>query len=165
MKKRNKVTLILIFFSFLLNSSKASEKIVISSFSLERLKNYQKGKFFSNEENIAISNSSGLYFYLSKNGKYSIIAFCPDFNEDQCSKNHIKFKSKYRCEKISKNDCKLIFNGNKYFFNNININKILKNIDIYFLVQQSPKNIIKKKYSSEIRATTYNEISDDEKYF
>lgn len=166
MKRKTKILVKFIFIIFLLNLTKNSysfEKINISKISKERLEGYLSGQFFSYVENNFISNSSGVFFFLSDDGDYSVIAFCPDFRVDRCDLNHIKFRTQYRCEKISNQKCRLIFKNNKLKqkkfqkYNRLDFKK-------FFLLKDS-KSINKiKNYTSEIRARTFQEISGDDLY-
>lgn len=81
MRKRKNKLLLFCFIFFLITIAnkplKAEEKNnqEISFFQKKRLDNYISGSFFSYVQNTTIKNSTGLYFFLSKDGQYSTIGF------------------------------------------------------------------------------------------
>lgn len=162
-KRKNKLLFYLIFFFIIIVNFRleAVEKNSqeISFFSKQRLDNYIKGSFFSYVQNTSIKNSTGLFFFLSKDGQYSTIGFCPDFVSERCIKDHIKFRTEYRCQKISKQKCKLIFTEKKLVLINTNEKEFFKSLILV-------KNLKKKEneLTSEIRATTYQENSSDQDF-
>ena len=163
-KRKNKLLLFcLIFFTITIvnNPLKAAEKNnqEISFFQKKRLDDYIGGSFFSYVQNTTIRNSTGLYFFLSRDGQYSTIGFCPDFVADRCIKDHVKFRTEYRCKKISKQKCKLIYTEKKFVLKNTNEKKFFKSL---ILLQNLNKN--ENELTSEIRAITYQENSSDQDF-
>lgn len=162
-KKINKLIIILFFLIATsdneIRAQQLDNKNKISIFSKNRLEGYIKGKFFSYVLNTKISNSSGIYFFLSEDGQYSTIAYCPDFSNDRCIKDHIKFRTEYRCKKISKQKCKLIYTEKKFVLKNVNEKKFFKSL---ILLQNLNKN--ENELTSEIRAITYQENSSDQDF-
>lgn len=151
----------LISFFLMQSKSYSQEKILISEHTLLKLNGYLKGKFFSKRYDNHIANVSGLYFFISEDGQYSAMSFCPDFEANNCIVNHESYRAKYLCEKIASQTCYKIFFKNKFIKNQKKVN----DLNSFFVeknfskVENIKKNIV--LLSTENKAITFEEQSSD----
>jgi hypothetical protein len=155
------VLISLISFFLMQSKSHSQEKILISEHTLLKLNGYLKGKFFSKRYDNQIANVSGLYFFISKDGQYSAMSFCPDFEVNNCIVNHEDYKTKYLCQKIAGQTCYKIFFKKKFIKNQKKVN----DLNSFFVDKHFSKvENIKKKIallSTENKAITFEEQSSD----
>jgi len=124
MKRINKFCAFILIFFFINDANAQLNKIKVSKTTLNRLYGYLDQSFFSVERNNDISNITSLYFFISKDGNFSVISYCADFYENACDISHQKFKANKRCERISKQDCFLAMDRKNLLINE----KIYKNV-------------------------------------
>ena len=164
MKLKNKLFAICFFYLSTLVFSAHSEitKIQVSKTTLTRLENYIDQSFFSVEQNRKASNISSLFFFISKDGNYSVISYCADFYEYACNLDHLKFKANKRCEKISKQECSQIMDRKNLLKDNKTYKKITKkNIVEHFAIVQSPvTKDEEKKFYSDIAAVLLRDFDN-----
>ena len=142
-----------------------NSEINISETSFERLVGFFEGNFYSIFLKKKITDSSGIYFAISKDGMHSVISYCDDSNIWNCSLDFARYQSVKRCEKISKQECFILANNNEILINNT----------IYTIKNKNPNNEltklnkILKKFStnkkvlhSEIRYLTIEEKNSGE---
>ena len=162
MKKKSSIkfylTIFCILFSFEVNSS---SKIEISNVTSKRITDYLNQSFFSVEINNQVSNITTLFFYMSDDGNFSTISYCPSFYEYDCNLNHLKFQTRIRCQKISNQKCKLLFNRKNLYFNDKIYKKFSKDkIEDFFLIKKE-KVENNKKFFSDISAKLISDTNNE----
>lgn len=141
--------------------------IKLSESSFQRLTGFFKGDFYSYFLKKQITNASGIYFAISKDGMHSVISYCDDPSIWNCSEDFAKFQSVRRCEKISKQDCFILANNNEilmsgkvYKISNEDIdNKLLELNNIITKFE-----IANNEAHSEIRYLTLQEKNDGDSW-
>lgn len=150
-------------FSFGVNSSEvnSSSKVKISNVTIKRITDYLNQSFFSVEINNQVSNISTLFFYISDDGNFSTISYCPSFYEYDCNLDHVMFRTKKRCERISNQQCKLLFKRENFHFNGKVYKKFTKDMvnDYFSIKKRGIEN--NKKYFSDISAKLLSDINND----
>lgn len=142
------------------HTNKSNELIKISDKSFERINGYLSGNFYSYENKKKVSNAIGLYFALSNDGTSTAFSYCEDYLMT-CDKTLVKIKTKLRCEKISNQNCFIIFFGDKFVKNKkTKIVKNKKNLENEFLIFQTS---IKYKHQ-DLRISNSSETSDGSKW-
>ncbi len=137
--------------------------IKLSESSFERLTGFFKGNFYSYFLKKQITDSSGIYFAISRDGIHSVISYCDDPSIWNCSEDFAKFQSVKRCEKISKQECyilannkEILMNGKVYKVSNPDLdNKFLQLNDVITKFK-----IADSEVHSEIRYLTLQEKND-----
>jgi hypothetical protein len=150
--------------SYLYRYSSANTEIVISSNNFKRLQEFFKGSFFSYEQNNYQTNTSGVFFALSKSGNGSVMSFC---NEEinECILSNMQFITKTKCERIAKEKCfiiasddKIILNNNYYSINHENMNEVLSSI---FKIFRNDK--LEEKFD-DIRTALYRDYESSNEF-
>ena len=162
MKKKSSIKLYLIIFCILFSfEANSSNKIEISNVTSKRITDYLDQSFFSVEINTQVSNIISLFFYMSNDGNFSTISFCPSFYEYDCNLDHVMFRTKKRCERISNQQCKLLFNREGFHFNGKVYKKFTRNMlkDYFFIKKGEVEN--NKKYFSDISAKLFSDTNND----
>lgn len=141
-------------------TNNSNELIKISDKSFERINGYLNGNFYSYENKKKVSNAIGLYFALSNDGTSTTFSYCEDYLMT-CDKTLVKIRTKLRCEKISNQDCFIIFFDDKFVKNKkTKIIKNKKNLENEFLIFQTS---IKYKHQ-DLRISNASETSDGSKW-
>jgi hypothetical protein len=132
--------------------------ITISGENYKRLKKFFLGNFFSYEQNNFQSNANGVYYALSESGNASVMSFCNE-KINNCILHNIKFITKKKCERISKEKCFIIASANKIILNK-KIYKINnKNIEqIFTLILKIHPSNNSKQNISDIRINLYRDF-------
>ena len=132
-----------------------SDKIKISELQFERLSNYLNGNFFSFEQNNFQKNVRGIYFSISETGNASVLSYCDD-NVVYCVTNNLKFRTNYKCERISKERCFIILVQDNIVLNKKKshlIGELSKYKKTIFLIHKGNS----KQIMSDIRAELYRD--------
>lgn len=132
------------------------DKIIISPNNLQRLKQFFLGKFYSYEQNNLQKNSFGIYFALSESGHSSVMSFCDD-QIQYCILDNLKFITKAKCQRISKEPCfiiaiedEIILNKKSYLINDKSLPGILNS---HFEISSKTN----QNYMSDISAILYRD--------
>lgn len=139
--------------------------IKISESSFERLNGFFKGNFYSYFLKKQITDASGIYFAISRNGMHSVISYCDDTNIWNCSEDFAKFQSVKLCERISKQGCFILANNKEILINKKEYKISNQDLDNKFLQLNNiitKFNIANNEVHSEIRYSTYEEKNDRE---
>mgnify|MGYP001057530331 CR=1 FL=1 len=162
MRKKSSIKFYLIIFSILFSfEANSSNKIKISNVTSKRITDYLDQSFFSVEINTQVSNITTLFFYISNDGNFSAISFCPSFYEYDCNLDHLKFQTRIRCQKISNQKCKLLFNRKSLYFNDKIYKKFSKDkIEDFFLITKE-KVENSKKFFSDISAKLISDTNNE----
>ena len=127
------------------------DKLMISPDNLQRLEQFFLGKFYSYEQNNLQKNSYGIYFALSESGHSSVMSFCDD-QIQYCILDNLKFVTKAKCQRISKEPCfiiavenEIILNKKIYLINDKNLPAVLNS---HFEVSSKTN----QNYINDIRA-------------
>ncbi len=121
-----KILFAFIIFFFSIHASASANKfhytfnnstIKLSESSFERLNGFFKGNFYSYFLKKQITDASGIYFAISRDGTHSVISYCDDTNIWNCSEDFAKFQSVKLCERISKQECFILANNNEILIN------------------------------------------------
>lgn len=147
MKKKERNNLIILFFivNFLFYTTGSNSenfikkhtyknikanKIKISKKNMERINGYLNGNFYSQNLNKKFIHVSGIYYAISKDGNNSSISFCDADHFSLCAEQMLAYQTLKKCEKISKQECFLIYRG-KIFLPTREKNF---NLDKYFII-------------------------------
>lgn len=150
--------------SYLYKYSSTDTEIAISNNNFKRLQEFFKGSFFSYEQNNYQTNTSGVFFALSKSGNGSVMSFC---NEEinECILSNMQFITKTKCERITREKCfiiayndKIILNNNYHSINHKNTNEVLSSI---FKIFKNDK--FEEKFD-DIRAALYRDYESSNEY-
>lgn len=162
MKKKSSVKFYLIIFCILFSFEvNSSSKIEISNVTSKRITDYLNQSFFSVEINNQVSNITTLFFYMSDDGNFSTTSYCPSFYEYDCNLNHLKFQTRIRCQKISNQKCKLLFNRKNLYFSDKIYKKFSKDkIEDFFLIKKE-KVENNKKFFSDISAKLISDTNNE----
>ena len=132
------------------------DKITISPDNLQRLEQFFIGTFYSYEQNNLQKNSFGIYFALSESGNSSVMSFCDD-QIQHCILDNLKFITKAKCQRISKEQCfivavenEIILNKKSYLINDKSLPAILNS---HFEISSKAN----QNYISDISATLYKD--------
>jgi hypothetical protein len=103
-----------------------ADKIKISKKNMERINGYLNGNFYSQNLNKNFIHVSGIYYAISKDGNSSSISFCDADHFTLCAEQMLAYQTLKKCEKISKQECFLIFRGKTFLptrENNLDLGK------------------------------------------
>lgn len=139
--------------------------IKLSGSSFERLNGFFKGNFYSYFLKKQITDASGIYFAISKDGTHSVISYCDDANIWNCSEDFAKFQSVKLCERISKQECFILANNKEILINEKAYKISNQDLDNTFLQLTNAIttfNIANIEVHTEIRYPTNEEKNDRE---
>lgn len=160
MKKKTKTSLILTLvylLSLCINASAyAEKKTTVSKKTYERIEQYISENIFSYIYNNNLSKVTSLNFFISKDGQFSIITYCnrSGIDEHSCLTNSpYIFQSKYRCEKISKQECYIILDRKKIISKDSNYEISLNNLNIFFHIDSKLSNNPKNHSEFEVASS------------
>ena len=139
--------------------------IKLSESSFERLNGFFKGNFYSYFLKKQITDASGIYFAISKDGTHSVISYCDDANIWNCSEDFAKFQSVKLCERISKQECFILANNKEILINEKAYKISNQDLDNRFLQLTNAIttfNIANIEVHTEIRYPTNEEKNDRE---
>ena len=112
-----------------------SKNILLDDVGVINFIRYLDGRFYSEDSNREMHNTSPMYYAISEDGKNSYGWFCNSGSSYNCSDNFLAFKTVEYCKEYSRKNCYIFAIKNEIVWKSINIKvdelSFSKNVELF----------------------------------